>query len=282
MPAPPALTELADTYPLPSNATFKAGITKFLNYAKGLLGATGDAAEARAALGLGTIGTRNILINGGPSINQRGVSGTVVLSAGQYGHDRWKAGAAGCTYTFAASGLDIVITITAGSLVQVVEGVNVAGGSYVLSWTGTAQGKIGAGSAAASPVTATGVTAGANLSVEMGVGTFTRAQLEVGASPSPFDRRIYSQEIALCQRYYETGTAYLFGYALAGGGVGNSIPFKVTKRSTPSLSYGAVTVVNATTFDARDPTPDCLRWYATATSTAGVRFDGTWAASAEL
>jgi phage-related tail fiber protein len=51
MAAPPLLTELADDYPNPSNAVFKAGITKLFNYARGLLGASGNASDARAALG---------------------------------------------------------------------------------------------------------------------------------------------------------------------------------------------------------------------------------------
>ena len=51
-----------------------------------------------------------------------------------------------------------------------------AGGSYTLSWTGTAQGRVGAGSYAASPVTVTGITAGANTTIEFNTGT-----LEPGA-----------------------------------------------------------------------------------------------------
>jgi hypothetical protein len=91
--------------------------------------------------------------NGGFAVNQRTyVSGTA-LAAGAYGHDRWKAGAGGGTYTFAApSGPSNSITITAGTLQQVIEGAALAGGTYTLSWTGTAQGRIGAGSYAASPV----------------------------------------------------------------------------------------------------------------------------------
>lgn len=69
----------------------------------------------------GSFGNRNKIINGNFNINQRKVSGTVTLSAGVYGHDRWKAGASGCTYTFSASGGVTTIDITAGSLVQIVE-----------------------------------------------------------------------------------------------------------------------------------------------------------------
>ncbi len=40
----------------------------------------------------GTSLIKNKIINGNFDINQRAVSGTVSLSAGVYGHDRWKDG----------------------------------------------------------------------------------------------------------------------------------------------------------------------------------------------
>lgn len=52
MPAPPARTELADAYPLPSNATLRAGLGKLWDYATGLLGSSGNASDARTALGV--------------------------------------------------------------------------------------------------------------------------------------------------------------------------------------------------------------------------------------
>lgn len=52
MAAPPNRTELVDTQPNPSNGVFKGGIGKLYDYVTGLLGATGDAADARNALGI--------------------------------------------------------------------------------------------------------------------------------------------------------------------------------------------------------------------------------------
>lgn len=46
---------------------------------------------------------RNRLINSNFVINQLEKTGTVTLAANEYGHDGWKAGASGCTYTFATS-----------------------------------------------------------------------------------------------------------------------------------------------------------------------------------
>jgi hypothetical protein len=149
----------------------------------------------------GAIGVKNAIINGNFSVNQREVSGTVSLTAGVYGHDRWKAGNSGCTYTFATSGNVTTLTITAGSLIQVVEGNNLFTGTYTLSWVGTAQGKIGAGSYSASGVTGS-VTGGSNLNIEFNTGTLSLVQFEPGAVATPFERRLQSYEVSACEFYY--------------------------------------------------------------------------------
>lgn len=51
MAAPPNRTELVDTQPNPSNGVFKGGIGKLYDYVTGLLGESGNAADALAALG---------------------------------------------------------------------------------------------------------------------------------------------------------------------------------------------------------------------------------------
>jgi hypothetical protein len=170
-------------------------------------------------------GFHNAIINGNFAINQRGVSGTVTLSAGAYGHDRWKAGASGCTYTFATSSNVTTLTISAGSLVQVIEGSNLFSGTYALSFTGTAQGKIGAGSFGASGITGS-VTGGTNLSVEFNTGTLAQVQLEAGSVATPFERRPVGTELALCQRYYTK----------LGGEASNDILIQGAMSTTVSVS----------------------------------------------
>ena len=74
----------------------------------------------------------------------------------------------------------------------------------------------------------------------------TGVQLEVGPTATPFERRSFGQELALCQRYYETATIPVNGLAAqysanvyTGSNPGFSciaIPFAVTKRATPSIS----------------------------------------------
>jgi hypothetical protein len=194
--------------------------------------------------GASLLGRTNAIINGNFGINQRGVSGTVTLAAGAYGHDRWKAGASGCTYTFATTNNVTTLTISAGSLIQVIEDINLFTGTYVLSWTGTAQGKIGAGSFGNSGITGS-VTGGTNLNIEFGTGTVSLVKFEAGTVATPFEHRSFGQELALCQRY---AVAYGGGslFERIGTGVNGStvvsyqtVVFPVEMRSAPSLGVSS-------------------------------------------
>ena len=169
---------------------------------KAIVGLT--AAEARAASSTPVGNFRNKIINPLFSINQRAVSGTVNLAAGAYGHDRMKAGSGGCTYTFSANNGVTTMNITAGSLQQVVEASSFAGeaGSYVLSWAGTAQGRINGGSYGASGAVTATIDGSANATVEFNTGTVSLPKLEKDYV-TPFSPRHRQQEFALCQRYFQ-------------------------------------------------------------------------------
>jgi hypothetical protein len=67
MAAPPARTEISDTAPNPSNAVARTGFGKLWDYVTGLLGATGNATEAQAALKLGVKGA-NVASASSPNI----------------------------------------------------------------------------------------------------------------------------------------------------------------------------------------------------------------------
>lgn len=191
-------------------------------------------------------GMRNRIITGNFAINQRVVSGTVTLAAGTYGHDRWKAGASGCTYTFATSGNDTIITIIAGSLMQVIEDKNVEGGTYALSNQGTAQARIAvnggttsvsyASATTTAPLTAT-ATAGQTMTVEFTTGTLDRIQLEPGTVATPFERRPYDLELVRCQRYYQR-YSYLYAAVVNNDATARRIgwPRTTTMRASPTES----------------------------------------------
>ena len=86
----------------------------------------------------------------------------------------------------------------------------------------------------------------------------TGVQLEAGSSATPYERRPYGQELALCQRYYAAwaGTANSTGYPCIGvGSVVSStqalchIPLPVTPRLTPTLGFtGTVNMYNGSAY----------------------------------
>lgn len=216
----------------------------------------------------------NLIINGNFNVNQRAKSGTVTLSAGSYGHDRWKAGASGCTYTFATSANVTTLTISAGSLIQVVEGLNLKTGTVCLSWAGTAQGKIGAGSFSASGVTGT-ATGGTNLNIEFNAGTVSSVQLNYGSVALPFVPRFIGDESILAQRYAFPLSQYrqVRMASYQPDYVDFDLPISVLMRITPTISGAAFVVasmqgVNQTgfTFSIVAGTAGGLRLRATKTS----------------
>ena len=213
-----------------------------------------------------TFAFKNRLINGNFGINQRGVSGTVTLAAGAYGHDRFKAGASGCTYTFATSNNVTTLTISSGSLQQVVEGLNLETGTYALSWTGTAQGKIGAGSYGASGITGS-ITGGTNTTVEFNTGTLSLAQLEKGSTATSFDYRPYGQELMLAQRYYQTVSTAV-GYGVNSTNINAMVTANIPLRATPS--FGITGVYSMSDYFSTDHTQSSASISLFSATTAGA------------
>jgi hypothetical protein len=150
-------------------------------------------------------GTRNLLINANfqPQSNQRGyVSGTNTTQANQFTFDRWFIPTSGQNLTFTASGNGNIVTAPASGLTQVIEGVNIGGGNYVINWTGTATCTVN-GTARTKGETFT-LLAGVNCVVRFSGGTLSQPQLEPGQFATPFEHRDIGDELRRCQRYYET------------------------------------------------------------------------------
>lgn len=93
-------------------------------------------------------------------------------------------------------------------------------------------------------------------------------QLEVGNVSTPYERRLISQELAMCQRYFEAGTVPVqgFGQNSTGGLQGSSAPFfmtfRVSKRATPtaSLAFNApIDNASSTGFSVGQTTTEGMR-----------------------
>ena len=163
------------------------------------------------ALATNQFGFRNKIINGDFRINQRAYTSASNLASGSYGFDRWKSTFTNTTLTFTSAPQGQIVTINSGgSIEQIIERANMPAGTYVLSWTGTATGRVyntGATppSYAASPILVT-IDGTANVEVEFtasgGTRTLQNVQLEAGNVASAFEYRPIGIELALCQRYY--------------------------------------------------------------------------------
>ena len=202
------------------------------------IGATTNIVEARSGPDTTALSFRNCIINGNFSTNQRGYVSGGAVGAGLYGHDRWKMGASGDNYTFNTTANKTTVTIPSTKVLQqVIEGVNLFTGTYVLSWEGTAQGKIGGGSYGSSGVTAS-VTGGVNLTIEFGAGTVSNIQFERGSIATPFEQRPIGLELSLCQRYYELLSAgQLTGISSGTTEARLAGIFRVVKRGTTTVGF---------------------------------------------
>jgi hypothetical protein len=271
-----------------SGVTISAGVvtgTGFTGALNGALGATTPSTVVATNVNTpNTFGFKNLLIDAGFTINQRGYVSAATLASGSYGHDRWKAGASGGNYTFTQLASSTTITIASGkSLIQVVEDKNVNGTSFVLSWTGTAQARYAvnsatpSGSYAASPILITGQTVGTTMSVEFNAGTLSNPQLELGSTATSFDVRDYGRELIMCQRYYFQDTRF-FSISTQGAATnGQTYPFltfvlPVSMRTTPTITpsgsttFSGVSAYNNQTLDAQ--------WgYSTGTTAITLKLD---------
>jgi hypothetical protein len=208
--------------------------------------------QARANAG---VPGANLARNGDFRINQRGYASGATLAPGAFGHDGFKAGSGGGDYAFTQLRSSTQITIAAGkTLIQVLPEDDIAGGSYVLSWTGTGQARVGlnnaapSGAYAASPIVITGQTAAAKLSFEFGngaaSGTLGTIKLEPGSLATPFVMQPLDVEQhradRFCQKYVSP----------PGAGLGNgaalifywSFPLRAKMYAAPNVTLSSASL----------------------------------------
>jgi hypothetical protein len=204
---------------------------------------------------------RNLIINGAFEINQRNYVSAANLASGAYGFDRWKSTFTNTTLTFTSAPQGQLVTINSGgSIEQVIERANVPAGTYTLSWSGTATGRVYNTGAtppayAASPITVT-LDGLQNVEVEFtasgGTRTLGFVQLEVGSVATPFKRNAPSVqgELAACQRYYYRQTHgvadLVYGVVAANNTTSGAVyvHFPVTMRVVPTALEQTGTAAN--------------------------------------
>jgi hypothetical protein len=170
----------------------------------------------------------NLLINPEFTVNQRG-SATPTTTSNAYNYDRWYYDG---TYLY-----------------QGIEGNNLRATTYTLSWTGamTASYSLNTGAASSqSGQSWTSVANGTNITIaSVGSNNLwirfsaqpTQPKLELGTSQTTFVPRLYGQELALCQRYYQSLPVNGLTCITGGTNITNgTIYFPVTMRSNPTMS----------------------------------------------
>jgi hypothetical protein len=115
-------------------------------------------------------------------------------------------------------------------------------------------------------------------------GTFDIAQVQVeaGAVATPFERRPIGTELALCQRYYQTGNARMLTYQLANTFFDYQRPLVVTMRSAPVITFSSTTFTNASEISTNNILADSFNPSARATSNGTAAFTTAFQASSEL
>jgi len=101
-------------------------------------------------------------------------------------------------------------------------------------------------------------------------------QLEVGDTATPFEHRSYGQELALCQRFYETGRYYVQATSVSGS-LGTTATFKLSKRAAPTVTFANLTGVIG---GIASTGLDSVRSYGSVGASSQVQYD--WTADAEL
>jgi hypothetical protein len=107
----------------------------------------------------------------------------------------------------------------------------------------------------------------------------TGVQLEVGSTATPFERRLYNQELANCQRYYFNDFTYCQGSFYSTTGIVGTNRLPVTMRASPSVSLTSGTTIATDIVGGSSSTMTPSFSYITPNS---LRYSGTNGSSASI
>ena len=264
-------------------------------------------------------GRKNLIINGGFDVWQRGTSFSYTSAgANKYSADRWRQEGYGYTGSVTKttlgnySAIAFAVTNSSAGYTGLVQRVEITGSS-LLGETVTLSYQIkGSGSFnIATQITGTSNTVAVTASTQelshthtvsssdisngfitvrfqfsggdTGTITVSQVQLELGSVATDFEHRSYGEELALCQRYYEKGNLYRSGWVTSGTSGVQTTTLLVEKRVTPTFSITSTgSLQNATGVTLLGGTKHSIIHYPTGGGTAHLRYQIGWTADAEL
>jgi len=188
---------------------------------------------------------KNKLINPKLLINQRGYISGSAVGAGTYTYDRWRIVFAGQSLVTSVIGNALRCAPPSSGVEQIIEGSNIEGGLYSLSWIGDASATVNG-----NPILSGGtivLPANIDVSIKFFNGTMLKPQFERGRS-TVFEERPDAIETLLCQRYFYSfnGTStYGMGQAYSTTALAWVVHFPVTMRINPTATFNSITVTNA-------------------------------------
>lgn len=195
----------------------------------------------------------NLLINSNGLVNQDAyISGTATTASNQYTIDMFRVVTSGQNLTFTTTAGATTFTAPAGGVDLPIENKDILGGSYVLSFLGTATAVVAQSSnnVTYADVTPTAgvytITGGYYVRVRFTNGTFSKPKFEEGTIATPYSLPNIEVETAKCMRYYEkiiipiNKEVSLLNFYSTTSAFGSSINFLVTKRVTPTITFSDV------------------------------------------
>ncbi len=170
---------------------------------------SGDTKHVTVANLLSLLSTyKNLIINGNPLVNQRAyISATNTTGANEYTLDRWRVVSSTQSLGFAISENVVTLTLPAGGIEQVIEGLNIQSGTHTISFVATGDTVCTVDAVTKVSGDTFTLTGGANATIKfssaLGTGTVKLIQVEQGAFATAFEHRPFALELDLCQRYFQ-------------------------------------------------------------------------------
>jgi hypothetical protein len=121
-----------------------------------------------------------------------------------------------------------------------------------------------------------------SIGVQSGLIAIWGMQLEIGSAATPLEKPDPGYDSANCQRFYQTGYAYIAGYNLGGTSLGVFVPFNVTMRASPTITLSGQAYINASAASVTTPLQSGFVFGVTVTGTSAALGSASFQASADL